>query len=86
MLEENPQNIWDTDFPAKSAFVYGTESNGLSREVIDQCDAMVFIEMYGSVRSFNLACTLSIVLGEYSRQHRFTRPKGELNASENVVA
>lgn len=75
MPEYNPTNIWDVEFPERSAFVYGTENAGLEKEVIDACDEMVFVEMYGSVRSFNLACTTAIVLGEYSRQHRNSRPK-----------
>lgn len=67
------QNIWDVEFPSKSAFVYGTENMGLSMDVIDQCDGLVMIEMFGSVRSLNLATASSIVLSEYSRQHRNSR-------------
>lgn len=68
-----PHNIWEVGFPAKSAFVFGTENCGLSMEVIDSCDELVFIEMYGSVRSFNLATCHAMILAEYSRQHRFSR-------------
>lgn len=73
IMEYNPKNIWDVEFPAKSAFVYGTENEGLTEDVIKKCDDMVFIEMKGSCRSFNLATASSIVLAEYSRQHRFSR-------------
>lgn len=65
-----PMNIWDVKFPAKSAFIYGTENMGLSDENIEKADHLVYIDMLGSVRSFNLACASSIVLAEYSRQHR----------------
>ena len=73
IMEYNPKNVWDVEFPAKSVFVYGTENQGLTEEVIKKCDDMVYISMYGSVRSFNMACSSSIVLSEYSRQHRFSR-------------
>lgn len=73
IMEYSPKNIWDVDFPAKSAFVYGTENEGLTEDIIKKCDDMVFIQMYGSTRSFNLATAASIVLAEYSRQHRSSR-------------
>lgn len=64
------RNIWDVEFPSRSAFVYGTENNGLTDDVIALCDELILIEMYGSVRSFNLATASAIVLAEYSRQNR----------------
>lgn len=70
ILEHNPKNFWDVKFEEKSAFVYGTENMGLSDDVIKACDDMIYIDMLGSIRSFNLACTSSMVLSEYSRQHR----------------
>lgn len=66
----NPKNIWDVDFPEKSAFVYGEEGLGLSQESIDLCDDMVYISQYGSVRSLNVACAATAIMSEYSRQHR----------------
>lgn len=66
----NPKNIWDVEFPAKSAFVYGEECKGLDENVINLCDGMVYINQIGSVRSLNVAQAAACVMSEYSRQHR----------------
>lgn len=68
--EYSPKNIWDVEFPEKSAFVYGEEQRGLLPEEVSLCDAMVFIQQTGSVRSLNIAQAASCIMSEYSRQHR----------------
>lgn len=65
-----PKNMWDVEFPEKSAFIYGEEQRGLQPEEIEQCDEMIYIQMDGSVRSLNVATASSALLSEYSRQHR----------------
>lgn len=68
--EHDPKNIWDVEFPEKSAFVYGEEQRGLQLEEIALCDAMVYIAQTGSVRSLNVAQAAACIMSEYSRQHR----------------
>ena len=68
--EYNPIAAYDVKFPEKSAFVYGEEMLGLSEKVIKMCDAVVYIEQYGSVRSINVAQAASVLMYEYRRQHR----------------
>jgi len=65
-----PKVFWDVEFPEKSAFVYGEEQLGLAANVIEDCDAMVYIPMQGSVRSLNAATAAAIMMSEYTRQHR----------------
>lgn len=69
-MEYHPQNLYDTDFPPKSAFVYGEERRGLAKEEIKSCDGMVYVGMYGSVRSLNVAACAAVVLAEYTRRYR----------------
>lgn len=66
----NPEVIYDVELPEKSAFVYGEEGLGLSDEMIQACDAMVYIPQYGSVRSLNISQAAAAVMSEYSRQIR----------------
>jgi tRNA G18 (ribose-2'-O)-methylase SpoU len=66
----DPSSLWDVEYPEKSAFIYGEEQLGLSSEVIDDCDGMVYIPMQGSVRSLNAATAAGIIMSEYTRQHR----------------
>lgn len=54
----------------KSAFVYGSECDGLPQEIIDKCDEMIFIRQDGSIRSLNVAQAAACVCCEYSRRYR----------------
>ena len=70
IMEYDPKNILDVSFPYKSAFLYGSEGAGLSKSEIELCDKMVYIQMFGSVRSLNVACAATVVEYEYSRRWR----------------
>lgn len=69
--EYNPINIWDCDFPEKSAFVYGEENAGLSKETIEMCNRMCYIQQRGSVRSLNVAQAAACIMMEYSRRYHY---------------
>lgn len=68
--EYDPKNVWDVEFPEKTAFVYGEEQRGLQVEDIELCDDMVYAAQVGSVRSLNVAQAAAVFMAEYSRQHR----------------
>jgi len=71
ILEYDPKVLYDVEFPEKSAFLYGEEQAGLSKEAIDLCDGMVYIPQRGAVRSINIAQAAAVIMSEYTRQHRF---------------
>ena len=66
----DPKPIYDTVMPEKSAFVYGEEGPGLSVEMIEACDEMIYIPQFGTVRSLNISQAAAVVMYEYARQHR----------------
>jgi tRNA G18 (ribose-2'-O)-methylase SpoU len=68
--EFNPQPVYNVLFPEKSVFVYGEETLGLSRDMVEACDEVVYIPQFGVVRSLNVAQAAAVVMFEYSRQHR----------------
>lgn len=68
--EYNPKNLFDADIPVKSAFVYGSEGDGLSKDIIDKCDEMIFIRQTGSIRSLNVAQAAACIMSEYTRRYR----------------
>jgi tRNA G18 (ribose-2'-O)-methylase SpoU len=70
IMEYSPVNLLDVTLPKRSAFVFGEEGLGLSSDDIHLCDGMLFIGMYGSVRSLNVAVAAGIVQYEYCRQWR----------------
>ncbi len=47
---------------ARGAIIVGNESNGLSRDTIKHCDALIKIKMDGDVESLNVAVAASIVM------------------------
>jgi len=55
----------------KTAFVFGSEVNGISNNVLELCDLAVEIPMFGSKHSFNVSVCAGIVLWEaWSKQNR----------------
>lgn len=66
----NPKSIDEAVMPEKSVFVYGEEGLGLSDELIQDCDEMIYIPQYGVPRSLNIAQAASICMYEYARQNK----------------
>jgi 23S rRNA (guanosine2251-2'-O)-methyltransferase len=52
------------DYPLPIALVVGHESDGVSAEVLDACDAVVQLPMMGVNKSLNVMVSLGIVLYE----------------------
>ena len=65
-----PKSIDEAVMPVKSVFVYGEEGLGLSNEIIEACDEMIYIPQFGIPRSLNIAQAASIVMYEYARQNK----------------
>jgi 23S rRNA (guanosine2251-2'-O)-methyltransferase len=59
-LRSVPYNKAEYSFPI--ALVVGHESNGVSKEVLDMCDQIVEIPMWGVNKSLNVMVSLGIVL------------------------
>lgn len=76
-MEELKQNgIWiygtdaagtdytQTDFRDGTAFVIGSEGNGMGRLVREHCDQLLSLPMYGKVNSLNASVAASIFMYE----------------------
>ena len=61
---------YETDFKGACALIFGSEGNGVSKVVVDNCDAVTSIPMYGNVNSFNVSTAASVILCEAARQNR----------------
>ena len=61
---------YETNFKGPCALVFGSEGNGVSQIVIDNCDVLTSIPMYGKVNSFNVSTAASVILCEAARQNR----------------
>ena len=52
----------------KYAIIFGNEVNGVSQEILDQCDMCVEIPQFGTKHSFNIAVSAGIVLWEFNKK------------------
>ena len=55
-------------FTDKTTLVFGSEGNGISRELLDKCDDVREIESFGSTRSVNVGVAAGIAMYEWVRQ------------------
>lgn len=65
---DNATCIYDTELPKNAAFIVGSESHGLSEELLDQCDMVVYIPVPGPTRSLNVSHAAAVALFEWQRQ------------------
>ena len=56
-----------------SILVFGNESDGLSKEMVEACKEMVAIEQFGSTRSVNVGVASGILMYEFVRQNYLTK-------------
>ena len=67
---DNARCIYDTQLPEDVAFIVGSESHGLSEEMLAQCDMVVYIPVPGPTRSLNVSHAAAVALFEWQRQMR----------------
>ena len=60
--------IYDADLKGPAAIVIGSEGNGMSRLVAENCDFLVSIPMKGQLNSLNASAAAAILLYEAVRQ------------------
>ena len=65
---DNATCIYDTQLPEDVAFIVGSESQGLSEELLKQCDMVVYIPVPGPTRSLNVSHAAAVALFEWQRQ------------------
>ncbi len=61
---------WDVAYPERTAFLVGSEAQGLSAQAEGICGQMVKIPMRGRAESLNAAMAASVLLYEAIRQRR----------------
>lgn len=61
-LADGAEPYFTYDYPERMCIVVGHEDHGVTRAVLDVCDAAVFIPMYGKGLSLNVHVALAVVL------------------------
>ena len=59
--EENSKNCFDYKWQSEGILIVGNEEYGVSSEILELCQDLVSIPMYGVKKSLNLACAFSVV-------------------------
>lgn len=65
---DGQNDLWETDLRGPIALVIGSEGDGMSRLVSENCDFKLSIPMKGSISSLNASCSAAIVIYEAVRQ------------------
>lgn len=65
---EKGKNIYTEEFDAKSLFVLGNETEGVSPQTEALTDTALFIPMKNEVESLNVACAATVVASEVMRR------------------
>ncbi len=65
---DGASHIWQTDLTGPAALVIGSEGEGISRLVLENCDFKVRIPMVGKISSLNASVSASVILYEAFRQ------------------
>jgi len=68
MSSHATKSIYEAEFQDGDWLVFGKESVGLSKEVLDQFENHLTIPMSNLIRSYNIANSVAFVVGEAKRQ------------------
>jgi 23S rRNA (guanosine2251-2'-O)-methyltransferase len=66
-----PKSLYQYDFPERCAVVFGGESGGLRKNMLNLCDELLKIPMVGKIDSLNVSVSAGVVLYEILRQRNY---------------
>lgn len=67
---ENDCMLDDIPIDEKTAFLFGTELDGLTQEAIDMADGFVKIPMYGFTESYNVSVSVALTMANVNERLR----------------
>lgn len=62
------QSLVDFEWPEECTVMFGEEGTGVSDQFLYHADHIVYVPMFGSVRSFNVASTAHIFMYDYMKK------------------
>lgn len=71
--QKGSKKLNEIELEKGSILVFGNESDGLSKEMVEACKEMVAIEQFGSTRSVNVGVASGILMYEFIRQNYLTK-------------
>ncbi len=61
-------SLWEAPMPPELVFLFGSENDGMPRSLLDACETVLAIPMYGINHSFPVTVTTGMVLCEWARR------------------
>lgn len=68
----SPKTLYQSNLTQPTAFIFGNEGAGLSKEILQVADEIIAIPMPGKIESLNAAATVTVCLFEKVRQDQQT--------------
>jgi tRNA G18 (ribose-2'-O)-methylase SpoU len=62
-------DLWHADLPGDCVMLFGSETSGVSEEILAAADLVVGIPMYGINHSFPVTVAAGIAMAEWTRRH-----------------
>jgi tRNA G18 (ribose-2'-O)-methylase SpoU len=62
-------DLWHADLPEDCVMLFGSETTGVSDEIVAAADLVVGIPMYGINHSFPVTVAAGIAMAEWTRRH-----------------
>jgi tRNA (guanosine-2'-O-)-methyltransferase len=78
-------SLQEFDIARPAALFFGTETDGLSEEVLQEADAFIKIPMYGFTESLNISVSAAIILQALSAKLRAGTVKWQLSEEEKLA-
>lgn len=66
---ERAKPLNDKKFEQNTTLIFGSENNGITKELLELAHDVRFIESFGSTRSVNVGVAAGIAMYEYARQN-----------------
>jgi tRNA (guanosine-2'-O-)-methyltransferase len=85
-LDSRARDIGEIDFTNPTAIVFGNEKDGISPEMIAECDQTIIIPMRGFVQSFNISVAAAIALYHiFMERSRKLGNQGDLSDAQKEI-
>lgn len=80
------ETLWECPFGPKTAFMLGNEEFGIAGELLEACDGVVEIPVWGVKNSMNVANAAAVVLYEAARRtyFSFVLPKEKVTSGQSL--
>jgi len=66
---EGAKPINDYAYPCVPLLVFGEEQCGISKDILEICDDLIYIKQYGSIRSINCAAASAVILNDFCSKY-----------------